>query len=204
MIHALELWFGLRSGLSDLWQFIGAFRKTGSSRNTFQLLYDYVADDTERKIKLLPPEHAFRAFHGTKAYNVWNISEEGLRASCDASLGHDFHGNPGVFVAPTEAGADRCCYATPQNVFGNGVYLKFLFKVAIDTREISHIDPQGRELVVNQGHVHIEQLSITVNPNIQAGENRLQGYEPDLEATPLRQPPVLNTVKSRPLKSPWY
>ena len=84
-------------------------------------------------------------WHGTKFYNVWSISREGIKPSCDVSMGHDFHGTPGVFTGPTHSVSFSDSYSTPQNIFGNGIYFKVMFRLLCNVAFRLKRDMRGNE-----------------------------------------------------------
>ena len=193
-----------RDGLQDLWQFAGCFREPlpNSNGNTFELRYTHNNPAVAAALRTIPPSCVDQAYHGTKSYNMWKISLEGIRASCDESLGHDFHhAGGGVYVGPTLADSNQECYATPQDMFGTGIYCSFIFTVAVDRRGITA--KRKHEWLVREGDAHVIELKIMVNPRIGQGASRLQGFEPWLEALPDGCTTMPNSITGPRLANPW-
>ena len=188
------MWFGERN-LRDVWRF-------ESSRqlydNSCELSYSY----QHRGTVDCPDDAAVVAFHGTKAYNVWRISLDGLAPSFDSTQGHDFHGRPGVFVSLDRTVALDDAYSTSQNVFGQGAYYKMPFSVVIDRRKVSYKGKGNWEWVLPPDAVWLLGLHIIANPKLH--DHRLQGYEPWLESVPEGQQPIESSVVGKGLFDEWY
>ena len=144
---------------------------------------------------------AAKCYHGTKAYNVMNIMQVGLQESFSEELGHDFHAGAGVYCSPHPQVSLQCTYATPQDLFGMGVYCQMYFQCVADRSSMrtakSHI------WVVPTGCVHVVSLHVRVNVALDSGSSRLQGWEPYLEALPEghQMPPSIGAASR--LRSTW-
>ena len=142
-----------------------------------------------------------KCYHGTKAYNVHSIMQSGLQESFSKELGHDFHAGPGVYCSPCSQVSLQGAYATPQDMFGMGIYIQMYFECLADHSCVrtakSHI------WVVPKGCVHAVALHVCVNVNVEKGESRLQGWEPYLEMVPVghQMPPSIQAPCR--LRSTW-
>lgn len=123
------------------------------------------------------------AFHGTWWYAVWLILESGiLLESNDRSLGHDFW-EPGVYCSPVlDTGL---WYARPQLLFGDGVYHRCIFELRVDpARRMKSRQRGGVQWVFPGAAISLYAIWIRSNAPPANGEERVNGWEPELEALP--------------------
>lgn len=174
-IKCVDMWFRIRA-LDQVWRFEGI--ETHPERpHHFELVYSFAWDASIE----VPTARAVRVFHGTKFYNLHSITMHGLQESNDAAQGHDFHGRPGVFVSAGRMNADDHPYATPQNLFGSGVYYSAYLELVADIGAVTYRGKQDFEWVFPREALRIQRLRITANRVVSTGESRLQGWEPHLE-----------------------
>ena len=183
-LAALHVFFALR-GMEGRWQFTQV--AVSDDGRALELIYNYTDQAAAAHLAELPAGQVVKVWHGTKFYNLWSISTTGLWSSNDENAGHDFHGRPGVFASPTKSIAIDGPYATPQNLFGTGIYYQCYLQVAADMHECTYRAKQDWEMVFNPGGIHLQQLRIILNAPIDKGASRLQGWEPHLESIPSGQ-----------------
>ena len=182
--------------MAGLWQILHvAISHDGRS---LELIYNYIDEAAEAKLAMVPTKDVVEVWHGTKFYNLWSISTTGLRESNDDRAGHDFHNRPGVFAAPSKDTCTDGSYATPQNLFGTGIYYQCYLKIAADMRECTYRGKQDWELVFNAGGIHLQQLRIILNAPIHKGGSRLQGWEPHLESILAGQTSPMSVLGTMP------
>ena len=189
---AMKKWFTAR-GIDHMWKLS---HHEQLSQHTVELAYDF-----SNACFCLDSASCEIMFHGTKWYNVANISRQGcLAESNDLSLGHDNHGVPGVFVSKYVETVLAPCYSTPQNLFGQGIYYSCYFTVAVDPARKTYEAPPkkgGWECVFPRDAVQILRLHVRVNPLVKG--DRFQGYEPHLESGG----PAFCTVSGHVLFDAW-
>ena len=153
------------------------------------------------------------AYHGTKFYNLWNITINGLQPSLGdevgRALGHDNHtGITGVFVAPDFSTSFGEAYATPQNLFGTGIYYSVVLQVIVNEKNrLWKSTKGGWEQVFAPNDICLHALIVTCNRGVSKGQARLQGFEPELEDAYDSQGNRLRpegTVRGPRLFSAWY
>lgn len=129
------------------------------------------------------------AFHGSWFYSVWSILESGvILESCNKNLGHDFW-EPGVYCSPSlDTGS---WYARPQIIFDDDVYHRIIFELRVDPDQQKRTRKRGGiQWVFPCGAVSIHSIWVRPNAPPNNGEERVNSWDPDLEALPPgRQPP---------------
>ena len=142
------------------------------------------------------------AFHGTWWYSIWLILESGvLLESSDYGLGHDFLKNsPGVYCTPMTETART--YARPHVIFGDGVYHRVMLELRVNTeRRKRNRKKGGVQWVFNSDAVSLHALWVQRNAPPARHEERVNEWDPELEARPAGRdpgPPIVN-----PRKGPW-
>lgn len=157
----------------------------------------------KREPVVQPEEWWDQAFHGTWWYPVWSMLESGvLLESDDRALGHDFW-EPGVYCSPKlETGR---WYARPQVLFADGCYHRVVFELRVDPeRRKKNRQRGGIQWVFNSDAVSIYGLWVQVNAPPVKGEERLNDWDPALEALPLGQviPPEVKNTREGPWPEP--
>lgn len=194
---AIKKWFTVR-GIEHMWKLSNREQLSHVNTYTLELTYDFSHACCSCCLDAAPCE---TMFHGTKWYNVANISRQGcLAESNDASLGHDNHGVPGVFVSKHKEVVLGSCYSTPQDLFGQGLYYSCYFTVVVDPARKTYEAPPKKnrwETVFPKDAVQILSLHVRVNPPVNG--DRFQGYEPHLESGG----PALCTVSGHSLFDAW-
>ena len=146
------------------------------------------------------------AFHGSWWYALWLILETGVfLESNDPSLGHDFW-EPGVYCSPNvETGR---WYARPQILFEDGVYHRVLFELRVDSTHRKRArEKGGTQWIFPSNAVSLYAVWVENNSPPRVGEERLDSWDPALEALPSgrhRPEPIVNPhacAHSGPLKS---
>jgi len=141
-----------------------------------------------------------QAFHGTWWYSVWLILKSGiLLESSDRSLGHDFW-EPGVYCSPSlDTGL---WYARPQILFGDGVYYRIIFELRVDPgRRKKNRKRGGVQWVFPCAGVALHAIWVRSNAPPANGEERLNTWEPSLEALPAGCEPC--EAIQNPRIGPW-
>lgn len=130
-----------------------------------------------------PRSHWEVAFHGTWWCGLWLLLEHGiLLESHDLNAGHEFW-EPGVYCSPHKATA--ATYARPQPVFSDGVYHRVLLKVRFDRSKLLRERARGGgQLVVPSQGITIEGVFFGINTPPRKGEERLDEWDPTIEARP--------------------
>jgi len=140
------------------------------------------------------------AFHGTWWYALWMVLHTGiLLESSDRSLGHDFW-EPGVYCSPNlDTGI---WYARPHILFGDGVYHRVIFELRVDPkRRKRNRKAGGVQWVFPCDAIQLYGVWLRSNVPPSNGEERINNWDPELEAIPLgrsRPPAIVN-----PRKEPW-
>lgn len=140
------------------------------------------------------------AFHGTWWYAVWLILHTGIfLESSDKDLGHDFW-EPGVYCSPElDTGI---WYARPQIMFGDDVFQRIIFEVKVDRkRQKQNRKRGGVQWVFPCGAISLHAVWVRSNAPPANGEERVNGWQPELEALPpgcSALPAVVN-----PRTEPW-
>lgn len=140
------------------------------------------------------------AFHGTWWYAVWLILESGLfLESNDRSLGHDFW-EPGVYCSPSlDTGL---WYARPQILFADGVYHRVIFELRVDPdRRKKDRKRGGIQWVFPSAGVALHSVWIRSNAPPANGEERVNSWEPELEALPSGREAPAAIINAR--TQPW-
>ncbi|CAK0797189.1 unnamed protein product, partial [Prorocentrum cordatum] len=144
-----------------------------------------------------------QAFHGTWWYAVWLVLDSGvLLESNDKASGHDFW-EPGVYCTPVLETARW--YARPHVLFGDGAYHRVLFELRVDPeRRKRQRQRGGVQWVFNSSAVSIHAMWVEINAPPDNGEERVNEWDPGLEALPSgRDRPEL-VVNPRDFASdPW-
>jgi len=141
-----------------------------------------------------------QAFHGTWWYSVWLILKSGiLLESSDRSLGHDFW-EPGVYCTPSlDTGL---WYARPQILFGDGVYYRIIFELRVDPKRRKRDRKRGGvQWVFPSAGVALHAIWIRSNAPPSNGEERLNSWEPSMEALPPGCEPC--EAIQNPRTGPW-
>lgn len=139
--------------------------------------------------------HWEQAFHGTWWYSVWLLLETGIfLESDDKGLGHDFW-EPGTYCSPSlDTGL---WYARPQVLFNDGVYHRIIFELRVNPeRRRKNRARGGIQWVFPCGAVALHAVWIRSNAPPNNGEERVYGWEADLEALPpgwAAPEPLVNT-----------
>jgi hypothetical protein len=145
-----------------------------------------------------------RAFHGTWWYSVWLVLHTGVfLESDDRSLGHDFW-EPGVYCSPNmDTGL---WYSRPQVMFNDGVFHRVLFELRVDPKQRKvNRKKGGTQWVFPSGAVQLYAVWVRPNAPPKNGEERVNGWEPQLEAVPpgtTSYPEVVRNPR-RILQDPW-
>ncbi|CAK0893498.1 unnamed protein product, partial [Prorocentrum cordatum] len=140
------------------------------------------------------------AYHGTWWYAAWLILETGVfLESNDLSLGHDFW-EPGVYCSPDlDTGL---WYARPHILFGDGVYHRVILELKVDpARRKKNRKRGGVQWVFPFEAVALSAVLVRINAPPAKGEERVNEWEPELEAVPLdalRPDAIVN-----PRQEPW-
>jgi len=138
------------------------------------------------------------AFHGTWWYAAWSILNTGIiLESNDESLGHQFW-EPGVYCSPKfSTGAS---YARPQILFGDSVYHRIVLELRVDPeRQQKKKKKGGNQWVFPSDAVSLHAIWIRSNAPPCKGEERLNFWDPNLEALPDGQSrPVPHPQRLRP------
>mmetsp|Transcript_76378 Transcript_76378/g.224012 ORF Transcript_76378/g.224012 Transcript_76378/m.224012 type:complete len:549 (-) Transcript_76378:97-1743(-) len=143
------------------------------------------------------------AFHGTWWYAVWLILSSGVfLESTDRSLGHDFW-EPGVYCSPcVDTGL---WYARPQILFADGVYHRVIFELRVDpARRKRDRKRGGVQWVFPSAAVALHAVWVRSNAPPKNGEERVNGWDPELEALPFgcqALPPLINPRRLH--EDPW-
>lgn len=140
------------------------------------------------------------AFHGTWWYAVWMILESGVfLESNNRALGHDYW-EPGVYCSPNlDTGV---WYARPQIMFGDGVYHRVIFEVRADPkRRMKNRKRGGVQWVFPCAAVALHAVWVRSNCPPANGEERVNGWQPELEAIPPGSEPLPAIINPR--KEPW-
>ncbi|CAK0797186.1 unnamed protein product, partial [Prorocentrum cordatum] len=124
-----------------------------------------------------------QAFHGTWWYAVWLVLDSGvLLESNDKASGHDFW-EPGVYCTPVLETARW--YARPHVLFGDGAYHRVLFELRVDPeRRKRQRQRGGVQWVFNSSAVSIHAMWVEINAPPDNGEERVNEWDPGLEALP--------------------
>lgn len=136
-----------------------------------------------------------QAFHGTWWYSVWSVLESGvLLESDDKDKGHDFW-EPGVYCTPNRSTARW--YARPHNLFGDDVYHRIIFELRADTSRRRRCRQRGGvQWVFPTDAVSLQAVWVQVNAPPSNGEERVNEWDPALEALPpgcSAPPPTVST-----------
>mmetsp|Transcript_9190 Transcript_9190/g.23599 ORF Transcript_9190/g.23599 Transcript_9190/m.23599 type:complete len:545 (-) Transcript_9190:124-1758(-) len=140
------------------------------------------------------------AFHGTWWYSVWSVLDTGiLLESNNRNLGHDFW-EPGVYCSPSlDTGL---WYARPQILFEDGVYHRVMFELRVDPeRRKKDRKRGGIQWVFPCAAVSLHGVWIRSNAPPKNGEERVNSWEPHLEALPIGCAEIAAVVNTR--KGPW-
>jgi len=154
------------------------------------MVYKYI-----RPAVVEPEEHWEQAFHGTWWYSVWSVLESGVfLESDDRGKGHDFW-EPGVYCTPVRSTARW--YARPHNVFGDGVFHRVIYELRVDPeRRKRNRQRGGVQWVFPTEAVSLYAVWVQVNSPPAVGEERVNEWEPELEALPpgavAPPPPTVN------------
>jgi len=144
-----------------------------------------------------------QAFHGTWWYAVWLILKSGvLLESNNRSLGHDFW-EPGVYCSPSlDTGL---WYARPQILFGDGVYHRVIFELRVDPEQRKRDRKRGGvQWVFPSSAVAVHAIWVRTNAPPKNGEERVNGWDPELEALPPGCTALQSIVNPRKLaENPW-
>lgn len=144
-----------------------------------------------------------QAFHGTWWYAVWLILKSGVfLESNNRSLGHDFW-EPGVYCSPSlDTGL---WYARPQILFGDGVYYRVIFELRVDPAKRKRDRKRGGvQWVFPSSAVALHAVWVRSNAPPKNGEERVNGWDPELEALPLGSTALEPIVNPRQLSiDPW-
>jgi len=144
-----------------------------------------------------------QAFHGSWWYSAWLILETGIfLESDDKDLGHDYW-EPGVYCSPSlDTGL---WYARPQALFGDTVFHRIIFDLRVDPeRRKKNRARGGIQWVFPCGAVSLHGLWVRHNAPPNNGEERVLGWEPELEALPPGQVAPEPTVNWRTGQWPHY
>ena len=135
--------------------------------------------------KLAKSDDVIRSQYG--GVILWSIVLSGkLLASDDHSLGHGFSAQDpkgSVYVTPKQTTAVG--YARPHVVFGDGVYHRVFLEVLVDPvkRKTSHCK-SGKQWVAPEHGIVIRAIWIQANSPVHGNDDRLETWEPSLEAIP--------------------
>jgi len=140
------------------------------------------------------------AFHGTWWYSVWLVLQSGvLLESNDWGKGHDFW-EPGVYCSPNLDTARW--YARPQVLFGDGVYHRIIFELRVNPVQRKRSRQRGGvQWVFPTGAVALVAVRVQLNAPPVNGEERVNGWDADLEALPPNCSKPEPTINSR--EGPW-
>ncbi len=137
--------------------------------------------------------HVCAAFHGTWMYALWPIMASGcLLGSFSKDRGHGFW-MPGVYCSPYLETA--LSYGRPHMMFGDGIWCRAVLELRVDLEKRSGRHKKGEQWVFQPGNLEIVGLWLKANAPPSAGEERLNTWDPMLEAVPRgwqRPPPVTN------------
>jgi len=143
------------------------------------------------------------AFHGTWWYSLWMVLESGVfLESDDRQKGHDFW-EPGVYCSPNLETARW--YARPQVLFADGVFHRIIFELRVDPeRRKKNRQRGGVQWVFPTAAVSLHAVWVQRNAPPANGEERVYGWEPELEALPLNRSALEPTVNGRNVETePW-
>ena len=143
-----------------------------------------------------------QAFHGSWWYSVWMLLHSGLfLASDDRSLGHDYW-EPGVYCTPNiDTGL---WYARPQVMFGDGVFHRLVFELRVDiSRRTKNRQRGGVQWVCPSDAVKLHAVWVRSNAPPAKGEERVNDWEPHLEAVPLAVGENYPPATVNPRTTPW-
>lgn len=147
---------------------------------------------------LVTPKDNWRlAFHGTWFYGLWLILAGGvLLESNDEDAGHEF-GTPGVYVSPLLLTARW--YARAHQVFGDGFYHRVVLEVRYDAGRVrKQREKGGVQLVLPSSAVSIERVLFQYNAPPRTGEERMDSWDPELEAVPPEKARPAPTIADAP------
>jgi len=136
------------------------------------------------------------AFHGTWWYSVWSVLDSGVfLESNDRDKGHDFW-EPGVYCSPNLSTARW--YARPQILFGDKVYHRVIFELRVNTeKRIRNRQRGGVQWIFKPDSVSLQAIWVQRNAPPKNGEERINDWDPSLEARPLGKEPVQSIVNPR-------
>ncbi|OLP80856.1 hypothetical protein AK812_SmicGene38682 [Symbiodinium microadriaticum] len=136
------------------------------------------------------------AFHGTWWYSVWSVLDSGVfLESNDRDKGHDFW-EPGVYCSPNLSTARW--YARPQILFGDKVYHRVIFELRVNTeKRIRNRQRGGVQWIFKPDSVSLQAIWVQRNAPPKNGEERINDWDPSLEARPLGKEPVQPIVNPR-------
>lgn len=143
------------------------------------------------------------AFHGSWWYSVWLILETGIfLESDDKGLGHDFW-EPGVYCSPSlDTGL---WYARPQILFNDEVFHRIIFELRVDPDKRKKNRARGGiQWVFPCEAVSLHGVWVRHNAPPSKGEERVNGWEADLEALPPGASAPVPTVNTRTGAWPHY
>lgn len=154
-----------------------------------------------KRLPVVEPSDSWEvAYHGTWWYSIWSILESGVMLeSNDMAAGHDFW-EPGVYVSPMLETARW--YARPHQLFGDGVYHRVILDLLVDPERRKRSRQRGGvQWVFDCPAVALRGLRVQVNAPPANGEERVNEWDPQLEALPPycdRPEPTVN-----PRQGPW-
>ena len=143
------------------------------------------------------------AFHGTWWYSVRLVLEAGvLLDSNDGDKGHDFW-EPGVYCTPVLETARW--YARPQILFADGVYHRIVYELRVNTsKRLRNRQRGGVQWVFKPDSVSLYGIWVQRNQPPAVGEERINSWDPKLEARPLGSKEVDATRNRRHLGRPVH
>ncbi|CAK9019513.1 Uncharacterized protein SCF082_LOCUS14551 [Durusdinium trenchii] len=149
-----------------------------------------------REPKVMPEDNWEVAYHGTWWYSVWLVLHSGVfLESNDRDKGHDFW-EPGVYCSPNLATARW--YARPHILFGDGVYHRIIFELRVNTeKRIRNRQRGGVQWVFKPDAVSLYAVWVQRNAPPANGEERINDWDPKLEARPPGEALVNATVNPR-------
>lgn len=141
-----------------------------------------------------------QAFHGTWWYPLWLILDSGVMLeSNDKGLGHDFW-EPGVYCTPNLETARW--YARPHILFGDGTFHRVMLELRVDPEKRKRERQRGGvQWVFNTSAIAIHGVWIQVNSPPMKGEERVNEWDPLLEALPTSQNHQAAIINPR--SGPW-
>eukprot|EP00931_Biecheleriopsis_adriatica_P046518 TRINITY_DN26725_c0_g1_i1.p1 TRINITY_DN26725_c0_g1~~TRINITY_DN26725_c0_g1_i1.p1 ORF type:complete len:458 (+),score=105.73 TRINITY_DN26725_c0_g1_i1:85-1458(+) len=142
------------------------------------------------------------AFHGTWWYSLWMVLSSGVfLESNDRDKGHDFW-EPGVYCSPNVSTARW--YARPQVLFGDGLYHRVIFELRVNTaKRIRARQRGGVQWIFKPDAVALHAVWVQRNAPPVNGEERINDWDPALEALPPGETQVPATVNTRDPNDDW-